>query len=164
MSELSDKLIGSTKDDGGCKIWRGACTNGHPSTRLNGKCQLVRRVVWSELNGPIESGKIIRCTCQTPGCINPEHLEKTTYKKLGKEMGAIGLMSGPVRSAKIAATKRASKQSKITEADARRIRYGNETLAVLAAELGINQAHVSKIRIGKAWREFSNPFQGLGAR
>lgn len=161
MSEIADKLLTNTDDDAGCMVWRSGCTSGHPTARVDAKNQLVRRVLWTELHGPIEPGKIIRCTCQTPKCINPEHLEKTTYQKVAKALGALGVMSGQMRSAAIARAKRKGSQAKITDADVQRIRYGNELLRELAADLGINQGTVSKIRLGKCRKDFTSPWSGL---
>lgn len=157
MTATADFLLSNTDDDAGCRVWRGGCANGHPA---HGK-QLVRRTLWVELHGPIEPGKIIRCTCGTPKCIEPEHLEKTTFRKLCKELGAQGVMSGQKRSAAIARAKRKGPQAKITDADVRRIRYGNELLRDLAADLGINQGTVSKIRLGKVRKDFTSPWSGL---
>lgn len=156
--KLLDKLLSNTVDDAGCMVWRGGCINGHPSA---GRGQMVRRMLWVEIHGPIEPGKIIRCTCGTDKCVNPEHLEKTTYKKLGKQLGAIGVMSGQKRSAAIARTKRNGPQAKITDEDVRRIRFGNELLRELAEDLGISQATVSKIRLGKIRKDFTSPWSGL---
>lgn len=160
---LAETLLANARDDGGCLIWLGACCNKHPAHRVDGKTRLVRRTLFTDLVGPIEPGKIIRATCETPKCIQPEHLEKTTYRRLAKELGARGVMSGPKRSAKIAAAKRAGTQAKLTQADVARIRHGNETGVQLARELGVNERTVSKIRRGLVWRDFSSPWAGLVA-
>lgn len=147
------------REDGDCLRWLGSCCNGHPAVRIDGKTVLVRRVLMQP--GP---GKIARCTCGTDDCINPEHLTVTTYRAVAKQLGALGVMSGPVRSARIAAVKRAGKQARITQETARAIRDSDETGRVLAARYGIAEATVSKIRLGQVRREFAgNPWRGLGA-
>jgi hypothetical protein len=50
-------------------------------------------------------------TCETPLCVELGHLTLSTYRKVALEMSRQGLMSGPVRSARIAAAKRAGKQA-----------------------------------------------------
>lgn len=124
---------------------------------------LVRRVLFTELHGEIERGQIVHMTCNTPKCVNPAHIELTTYQKLGKQLGALGVMSGPVRSAAIARVKRKT-HGKLTDEAVRDIRTSNELGRVLAERYGIAQAHVSKVQLHKARREFSSPFNGLGAR
>jgi hypothetical protein len=149
-----------TIDDAGCAIWQHSCSNGHPSMRYQGKTQLVRRVLWEALHGPIEAGKIIRCTCGSKKCVNPEHFEITTYKKLGKELGAVGVMSGPIRSAAIARAKRKT-SAKLTQAAVDDIRTSNETTVTLAKKYGIAQSHASRVKRQQAWRDFSSPWAGL---
>lgn len=156
-------LLSNVREDGDCLVWLGACANGHPAHSVNGRAALVRRTLWEATHGPIEPGRIIRCTCGTPKCVNPDHLEKTTHKKLAKQLGALGVMSGPVRSAKIAAVKRAGPQSKLTEADVLRIRSSDETGVALARELGVNPGTISSIRRGTHRRDFSSPWKGLTA-
>lgn len=150
-----------TVDDGDCLNWKRGCSNGHPCIRLNGQTVLVRRALWVGLHGKIEKGKIIRMTCGSKKCINPDHMECTTFKKLGKELGAIGVMSGLKRIAAIAKTKRAGSQAKLNSNDVFEIRSSNETTVSLAKKFGVAQAHISKIRKNKCWREFNSPWASL---
>lgn len=144
-------------------VWTGSTSNGHPAMRLKGKNVLVRRAIWEDHHGPIPYGKIIRCTCGDKLCVAIEHLTLTTYKKLALALGP-AVMAGPVRSAAIARAKRVPKYAKLTEQIVRYIRSSNETGVALARRYGVPQQRISNIRTGKVWRDFSNPFQGLGAR
>lgn len=161
MSLFND-LLSRTIDDAGCAVWVKSCCNGHPAFRHHGKTVLVRRALWQDEHGEIPDGKIIRMTCETPKCIHPEHMELTTYQRLGKQLGALGIMSGPVRSAKIAATKRA-KYAKLTPEAVREIRASPETGRAMAAKFNVDEKHISRIRLNRTWREFSSPFAGLVA-
>jgi hypothetical protein len=87
-------------------------------------------------------------------------MEVTTYQRLAKQLGKIGAMSGPLRSAKIAATKRA-KYAKLTHDAVIEIRSSNETGKALAEKFQVAQAHISKIQLGKCWKQFSSPWAGL---
>ncbi|MBC7620608.1 MAG: hypothetical protein H7293_16760 [Candidatus Saccharibacteria bacterium] len=161
---LLETIARKTTDDAGCMVWSGACCNGHPAMKMpDGKTSLIRRLLWSELHGEIPAGHIVRMTCTTPRCVSDEHLELTTYKKLGKELGALGVMSGPVRSAAIARAKRKT-HAKLSDEAVRDIRSSVEFGYILAERHGVSAGHVSKIQKHKAWREFSSPFAGLGAR
>ena len=160
---MIEKIKSKCTDDGGCLVWPLSCCNGHPATRVGTKTMLVRRVVWAELHGEIPAGHIVHMTCTTPLCVEPEHMELTTFKKLGNKLGALGVMSGPVRSAAIARAKRKT-HAKLTDEAVRDIRNSSELGRVLAERHGVSQAHVSKVQLHKAWREFSSPFNGLGAR
>lgn len=160
---LLDTLTPYTVDDAGCLVWQRSCCNGHPAMRLGGKTVLVRRQLWQDKHGDIPAGHIVRMTCGTVGCIHPEHMECTTYQRLGKQLGALGIMSGTKRSAAIARAKRASPQAKLNAEAVADIRTSGEPVAVMAQRYGIAQATVSKVRLGKCWRDFASPWRGLGA-
>jgi hypothetical protein len=82
---------------------------------------------------------------------------------LGKHLAAYGIMSGPVRSGRIAATKRIGPQAKITQDDARAIRASDDSGKTLSLRYGISESTVSKIRRNKMRREFEgNVWAGLG--
>lgn len=161
MSKNTEKLLANTLDDAGCMVWQGGCANGHPAVTIGGKTLLVRRVLWEEMNGPLKAGEIVRCTCQTPKCINPGCTVKTTHCKLAKQMGAVGLMSGQVRSAAIAKAKRSSPQAKLSAEAVRELRASDEHVPTLAAKLGISEGHAYKVRRNVAQRDYGNPFAGL---
>lgn len=162
---LLDYVAARIIEDGDCWRWTAGTVNGHPSATINGRRgALVRRELFASIHGPIPRGRIVRCICELPLCVNPAHAMLTTYKAVAKECGALGLMSGPVRSARIAAVKRASTQAKISQEDARAIRASDEPGCVLAARYRVAEATISKIRRGRVRREFAgNPWQGLAA-
>ena len=97
-------------------------------------------------------------------CVNPDCMTLTTYQKLATALGAMGIMSGTVRSAKIAAAKRAA-YGKLTTEAVHDIRTSNATGVAMAAKYGICEAKISQVRRHQVWRDYSaNPFTGLGAR
>ena len=163
MTALSAYIAARTVDDGGCLRWIGAAGNGHPSMRVDGRQVLARRVIVEMDSGPIARGKIVRCVCETPLCVARDHLIVTTYRAVAKDCGEKGLMSGLVRSARIAAAKRASKQAKLDAQAVIEIRASTATGAALARRYGVSISCVSRIRRGSVWREFAgNPWAGLG--
>jgi hypothetical protein len=146
-----------TRDDAGCAVWRFSCCNGHPAMRHEGKTKLVRRAIWEDLHGQIAEGEVIRMTCETVNCVHPDHMELTTYRKIAKDCGKQGLMSGKTRSAKIAATKQ-SKYSTLTKEQVIEIKNSPQTGRHFAKKYCISENLVSKIRTGKTWKDWSNPF------
>ena len=169
MTDIAEIIGARAVEDGDCLRWTGGCCGKtkHPalpkSAQEKGKSVLVRRRLWEDKHGPIPSGKILRCTCETPRCINVDHLVLTTFGKLAKELGAQGVMSGPVRSAKIAATHRARHPlTKLTQEQVREIRASDEPGTVLAKRYGVCEGLISKYRLGRCRREFGgNVWQGL---
>jgi hypothetical protein len=81
-----------------------------------------------------------------------------------QQMGRMGKMNDLVRSAKIAATKRAQ-CAKITMAQVQEIRTSTENTREAGQRYGLHPSRISAIRRHKIWRDYSsNPFAGLGAR
>ncbi len=158
---ILDDVFAHTIDDAGCLVWQRSCCNGHPAVRVGEKTILVRRYLWEKQHGTIDPGKVIRMACECKLCVNPEHMKLTTYKQIGKECGKLGLMSGAKRSAKIAATKRLGKQSKMTEEAVNMLRSGQIKATQAPDQFGITYAHARKIIRGDAWRDFKNPFAAL---
>lgn len=158
---LTEALARYVVEDGDCLRWTGCCVNGHPYSKIDGKSILVRRALWLRDRGPIPAGRILRCTCGLEQCISLDHARLTTYKAVAIECGAMGLMSGPVRSARIAAVKRAGPQSKLTDADVAAIRASNEPISVLGPRYGITPSHASRVRNQQHRRDFVTPWQGL---
>ena len=138
-------------EDGDCIEWRGSLCNGHPAVRWDGKTVLIRR----KLLGAIPQGKIARATCGNLLCVNKGHIGLSTYKKVALDCAQRGLMSDPMRSAKIAATKRA-KCAKLTMEFAREVRASDESGAAISRRTGVPQAKISAIRLGKVWRDYGN--------
>ena len=164
MSGLLDYVRARTIEDGDCLLWTGTLYNGHPGGTLDRKKILIRRALYERANGAIPAGKIIRCTCNTRLCVHLDHNKLTTYRDVATECGALGLMSGPVRRARIAAAKRAGPQSKLTQDDARAIRVSDAPLSVLSARYRISESTVSRIKRSETRREFvGNVWAGLFA-
>lgn len=164
-------IRGRTTDDGDCWIWQGAHANFGRNPVLGNReagdgSMSVRRRVWELHHGkPIPAGKIIVVTCECRRCVNPEHLKLTTMQQLTRELGAKGVMSGSLRSAKIAATHRQRHpNTKLTQEQVRAIRASDETGAALAVRYGVAESTISRYRLHQCRREYTaNPFAGLGA-
>lgn len=165
MSQLITDLIAFRSiQDGDCIRWTGTMVNGrHPVLFAANAQHLVRRWLWEQERGPIPAGKILRCTCGMLRCIHLGHVQLTTYRAVAEECGAKGLMSGPVRSAKIAATKRAGPQAVLTDDQVAAIRAGTESVTAAAAAYGVSPSTVNRIRRGEMRRDFAGPMAGIVA-
>lgn len=65
----------------GCSLWLGAVTNrGYGKMSVAGCPQLAHRIAYREYNGPIPIGLNVLHRCDTPSCINPDHLFLGTQK------------------------------------------------------------------------------------
>lgn len=137
-----------TVEEGECALWTGFADNGAPQVFIDGKYQMVRRVLWEAERGPIPKGMHPRCNCGEVRCINLEHIRLRSTRQIAKEAAKTGAWSSLLRRAKIAAARR--KTSKLTQADVDRIRAADNGAAI-ARELGVSKALANKIRRGVAW-------------
>lgn len=157
-----ETLLARCEEVGDCLEWQGGYAgNGHPVVRHNKQNVLARRLAYTLAGHVIKPGHILAMKCNNPRCIDPAHVMQRTEKQHMAHMGRQGRQSDHLRSAKIAATKRASGQAKLTEQQVREIRASQKTNRQLAAEYGINPSRINGIRLGRMWKDFSNPFAGL---
>lgn len=160
-------LRARTVEVGDCWEWLGYYNTGgrHPQVRHEGRQCMVRRLVLQLGGIELRPDRHVMTTCGNHRCVNPSHLRQATAKEVAKIAGAQGLMSGPARSAKIAATKRAQ-MAVLTIEQVREIRQRTTTHAAAAAQYGIHPSKIAEIRQHKRWKDYQtpNPFAGLGAR
>jgi hypothetical protein len=95
--------------------------------------------MYEQCFGPIPEGQVVRHSCDTPLCINPEHLILGTFldniqDKVDRGRCAKGSNVGPRRS--------------ITDAQARAIYFSKRPRSELAKEYGITYWLVWKIQQG----------------
>jgi len=65
----------------GCLLWTGGVSsNGYGTIGLRGKVLSTHRLSWELVNGPIPSGLYVCHRCDTPACINVDHLFLGTAK------------------------------------------------------------------------------------
>ncbi len=159
------RILDSTEEVGDCLIWQGA-DNGegrpHYTPHLPGLGKLVHRAMFKLNGGKVGIGQPLGCRCREKMCVNPDHYFPSSYKDCHKKAAKEGVYSSPVKSAKIANTKRA-KHAKLTIEIAREIRMSDESGAVWAKRLGVDPSVPNGIKAGTRWKEYSgsNPFAGL---
>lgn len=81
MKQLStkEKLLKHSipEPNTGCWLWTGCCAKGkfnYSKIRIKNKCLLAHRVSYEEFIGPIKNNLFVLHKCDTPSCINPNHL------------------------------------------------------------------------------------------
>jgi len=74
-----ERSIADRIEVGDCWEWTGyRDTAGYGKVGINGVTQLIHRVVWEALVGPIPAGLDLDHLCRNPKCCNPDHLEPVT--------------------------------------------------------------------------------------
>lgn len=129
----------------GCRLWLGARNlQGYGKLSVEGRFVAAHRFAWERTNGSIPSGMFVLHRCDTPACVEPEHLflgtaADNTHDMLNKGREARGTRVGG---------------AKLNDAAVDAIR--NAAVAgfpqkVIANLYGITQPHVSNLVHGKRW-------------
>ncbi len=131
---------------GGCWIWTGGIGRGGYGRIYDNATKTTRYahvISWEETNGPVPAEQLILHSCDTPSCINPRHLFLGTHADNRHDADQKGRSAKPVGETNPAA--------KLTREQAAAIKVDRRAQRVIAADYGINQQHVSRIKRGERW-------------
>lgn len=128
----------------GCWLWMHRATAlGYP--QMSGDGGYAHRASYRAFNGPLADRDVVRHRCDTPRCVNPDHL------LVGTQGDNLADMRARQRNA------RGSRHglSKLKDKDIyeiRALRERNLTYAQIGEAVGISQSMVGFIVTGKNWR------------
>lgn len=162
MQESLEAIRANCDEVGDCWEWRGAMDGTAPVMRPAGSSKLVpvRRVVMKLAGKKLAEGQLACAKCVNKRCVAPAHAVGLTRHQLQLRTAKVTKYgSSPVRSAKIAASRR--KRSHITPEIVDQMRASGLTSRAAAAAFGCGQTAASEILGGRSWRDYSNPFAGL---
>ncbi len=77
MRSLAERLQRKTipEPNSGCHLWSGAATlDGYGQINVSGRSRRTHRVVFTLSRGEIPAGMDVLHRCDTPACVNPDHL------------------------------------------------------------------------------------------
>jgi hypothetical protein len=137
------KEISWAVSESGCWI----CTShskdafGYPRKQINGKRQNIHRIFYEKYKGPIPQGLYVLHTCDTPACINPNHLFLGTHDDNMQDM---------VKKRRSTCGEK-HPNVKLTEAQVLEIRSMSGTQQEIADEYGISHQNVSRIKNYHRW-------------
>lgn len=137
---ISERSI--PEPNSGCWLWTASTNKGYGSFQHKNKSILAHRLSWEIVNGPIPDGLVACHKCDTPACINPDHIFLGTQKDNGIDMA---------NKQRHAAGKRGFGE-KLTRLQAEKIRADPRTQAVIASSYGVSAALVSRIKGNLAWK------------
>ena len=65
-----------------CWVWQGIKSQrGYGYVSMDGRTQMVHKVLWEKEHGPIPSGLELDHLCRVKACVNPAHLEPVTHRE-----------------------------------------------------------------------------------
>lgn len=141
------KLDFYTDKSGGpdaCWLWTGVTDEGgYGMLRVEGKMKRAHRVRWGD-----PGGLQVLHSCDTPGCNNPRHL----------------FLGTPASNAMDKARKGRGNRTKLTAAQALRIRDGGESPVALAKEFEVNVTTIYDICSGDTWNHLEEKANAIGAK
>ena len=143
LQRFADKFI--IEPYSGCWLWTSTTyRNGYGMFFINGKLVGAHRASWMLYRGEIPLGVNVLHRCDTPSCVNPDHLF------IGSRSDNIqdSITKGRFHAAKGENSGRA----KLTEDDVIKIRESKKTQRSVAKEFGISPTHVWYLRNGHYWR------------
>lgn len=155
MTEISQEHLSDIKNrldnhsvpepNSGCFLWTGFIDrlNGYGKLNYGGRCIGAHRLAYAAYKGIVPPRSFVCHSCDTPSCVNPDHLflgtnsdNVTDRHKKGRT--AYGEMLSKLTIKQIAAIKSAS---------------GNQT--EIGQRFGISQSQVSRIKLGQTWKHLN---------
>ena len=127
----------------GCCLWVGSIRHSYGIFYINERHVLAHRIAWELANGLIPDGLNVLHRCDTPACVNPEHLfigtnAENIADKVAK--GRQAFQRGSTRG-----------MARLTEAEAVEIFLASGTPKTIGERYGISKGHVTNIKGRKSW-------------
>lgn len=142
-ASIEERMARKTSKSSGCFMWTGGITSGGYGCIWNGSVmESAHRVAYKLHYGSIPPGTVVMHSCDTPLCVNPEHLSAGTQVDNMKDMAS------KKRRAVGAAC------SRFSCADVSRMRgmrFGGSLLREIAAEFHTGTSTVSRICNHTRW-------------
>src|SRR5689334_22453460 len=132
----------------GCFLWFGVQRNdraAYGGFNVRGRMRLSHRLAWEWKNGRCADGYVVRHRCDTPECVNPDHLE-------------IGTIADNVRDRDDRGRQAKGERHPIAKLNDQAVREIRRQLSegqpqrALARRYGVNPKVIVDIKRGNIWR------------
>ena len=93
LTELRERVLAriEIQEESDCWFWAGSANpQGYGHLSLRGQTWQATHLSYLVWKGPVPDGKMVLHTCDTPRCVNPEHLFLGNHKDNAKDMAAKG--------------------------------------------------------------------------
>lgn len=151
----------------GCWLWLGSPrgANGYGRIVVDGVVNPAHRFSWTLHYGPIPPDKYVLHRCDTPLCVNPDHLFLGTHKDNSDDKVKKGRQARGKRLARAQGNfvrrGELNPHSRLTEKDALAILRDRRPQRVVAERFGVTQSAVWSIKNGRTWAYLQEKFHGV---
>lgn len=145
QARFNEKVLG--EPNSGCHLWMGDCfDNGYGKFWYERKSHKAHRISWRLNCGTIPTGLLVLHKCDTPSCVNPDHLFLGTNKDNSQDMISKG------RHSRKAPRGEAQNKAKLKEADIPVIRADTRLNRIIAADYGVTEATIAGVKTRRYWK------------
>jgi len=124
------------KGDCGCWLWTGyRDKDGYGTITIDGRPIRAHRLAYEINKGEIPRKTLVCHSCDTPSCVNPDHLFLGTPKRNTGDM----------------MSKWRHGRAKLSRDQVVEIRRSSDSLSILSERYGVSSQHISHIRRNKSW-------------
>lgn len=136
----------------GCWLWMGYCSPyGRIRVTAHTAAVGAHRVSWEIHNGPVPDGMVVCHKCDTPSCVNPDHLFVGTYADNMKDAAAKGRLNRPASDRRVMPKGERHHAVKLSADGVRQIRASQNSGRALSALYGVSEKQISRIRRRESW-------------
>jgi hypothetical protein len=137
-------LYSIPEPNSGCFLWTKSCnSNGYGNLSFKGEVRSTHRWTWEAYNGPIPEGMHVLHRCDTPPCVNPDHMFLGSHQENMADCSRKGRF--PYTPGEL------NPFSKLTEKEVLEIRNSQASQRKMAKHYNVNQALINRIRNRKIW-------------
>lgn len=149
LQERFEEKIEKAAGDDGCWLWKTGKPQAYPAIRVNGGYKKASKVSLLLYKGE-DAGDLHVChSCDTPRCVNPNHLFLGTHLLNMQDKASKGRSHRP--------SGRKNPKSKLTRLMAHKIAFelegGTLSQTAIALKYDIGQSTVSEIKRGCHWSQ-----------
>jgi hypothetical protein len=145
--------------EAGCWLWIGTLVDGYGQIQIEpGRRELAHRYALSQkLGRPLIDGALACHRCDTPSCVNPDHLYEGDVQTNADDAVARGRQTRGIDN--VPPEKRYKGEhhhsAKLTAAEVLEIRAHRQSYSQLSKRFGISKTAVARIIDGRTWKHLT---------